>query len=327
VANRAALYKRLVAAYRKAPGVHSVAAAEAGTTKDTARRAWERGWNDKTEPLQSIKTLFMDEQLQVRAALYDGVPAHLEAVHAKAEALFKEAVEAQEEAQRKAAAKLAKAVESADEVTAKAIAAAEERLKAAEAEAEDMVKQAIARGASEGERRAKEKTAEVLKKAKFDSVQQIAEKVQLEAMSRGTVKAAASLSALVIQHAPTFAQMANKVIMEKGFKDPEEALRCMTMMVKMVELSERTILINLQQQNLNAGKPTEILGIQGQEELSLDDYEARIRIAAKVIERKRLREGIPNVVNSAATSTTGPADSAGPGPSPAATSGTDGSRS
>ncbi len=255
-ADRVNVYQRLLEAFREYPGQTKVVAALVGTARETAKRAWEKGWpaTASKPALPPIKDSIADENLATRAVLYE------------------------KDAKDLASQRARKLLEDA---------AAQSRLMTEKAKNEAAATLAAA------EKQAKDRMAEILRKAKLDSAQAIADRAQMLNLGRKSAIAAVALPALVLQDVQEIAKLISKAIKEGQFKSPNQAIAAGHMLTRMVESSERALHNFIQAENLDAGRPTDILAVQA-EDYSLEDTEKELRVLQRAIERKKQREGLTN---------------------------------
>jgi hypothetical protein len=262
-ADRAALYSRLLGAFREAPGATVVAAKKAGTTRETAKRAWERGWPG----LPAIQIALEEEKLEVRAAVYTEDARKLAGVRAR-------------------------------EVLETATAGAKRERDAAKEEAAAIIANA--------EKQARERMGDLLRKAKLDSAQAIADRAQMLNLGRKSTIGAVALTALVFQNVQDIAKIISTAIKEGQFKSPTQAIAAGVMLTRMVENSERALLLHIQTENLEAGKPTEILQVQdgdGGEVESLEETEKELKQMQLAVERVKQKAAMTLVQGGKASGT------------------------
>ena len=250
--DRVRLYDELLHAFEKYPGQTKVVGKLCGVTKETARRAWERGWEaTPSKPaLKPIRDAIADQSLAIRATLYD------------------------KEAKDLATKRARQLLEDAAQQTKTQI---------------DQARNEAAAIIASAEKVAKERMAELLRKAKLDSAQSIADRAQMLSLGRKGAIAAVALPALVLQNVQDIAAMISKAIRDGEFKTPNEAIAAGVMLTKMVENSERALFNYIQSENLNAGRPTEVLGMHI-DEIPVEEVEKRMRVLARALEDQKKRQ-------------------------------------
>lgn len=247
VANRRALYEALIAAFRENPGQTKVVGNKLGIARETAKRAWERGWPG----MPPIQVVLADEGLAVRAQLYT------------------------EDARSFAGHRARELLETASAGAKREVAVAKEQ---------------AAQILADAERQAKEKMAELYRKAKLDSAQAIADRAQMLSLGRKSTIGAVALSALVMQNVQDISKQISEAIKNGGFKTPGAAIAAGYALTRMVESAERALLLHIQTENLEAGKPTEIMQVTSPaDEMNLEETEKRLKQLQLAIERKKAK--------------------------------------
>lgn len=268
-------YTALVAAYREMPGNHFRAAKQAGCDRATAKRGWERGWPYEWAP--AIKEALKEEAVYLRAARQ----------------------QAQEEADKLVAVRLAEleadAVRKLEEATAVIESAAQTK---AEAEAY------MARRMEEAERKAKARYNELLEKAKTDAIETMAEEVTMTKLGRKAAQGAVFIAASFFQNAKVLSEKLVKAFGEADMT-PQQALAAASMLTRLTREANEAVRTSLENERLRLGEPTEVVGIvQAGDDKTVQEMEIELAAVAEAIERMKVRgeegqstsatEGTPN---------------------------------
>jgi hypothetical protein len=255
---RVELYEALLKGFREHPGATKLVAEAAGVARETAARVWNHGWpaGRGIQALRAIKLVLMDESLAVRAATSE---------YAGKDFASKRSKELLEETNAQVNLMMAQA---RNQSAAMVLAA---------------------------EQQAKQRLQDILKKAKLDSAQSIADRAQMLNLGRKSTIAAVALPALVMKDVQVIAKMISDAITTGKFNSPNQAIQAGLLLTRMVEASTRALHNHIMAENLDAGKPTDILALQSaQDERPVAEVEKSLRVIAAALERKKQREALTN---------------------------------
>lgn len=269
----------------------SAAAKACGVGPETVRRMWEYGWPDKPGFIP-IKDLIGREQLFARAArdgFGSGEPAAI-----AAQEVIQDSLSVAEKATKSAEAMLVRAAREAEAAEKRArelMAEAEMRLNAVEelskkklADAEDIARATL----GNAELQARTRLADLLRRAKVDAAETMADEAQAAKFGRKAALGAAAIAALVLKDAQLIASQLRTSLGDLSKLTPMQAMRIAREMIRLVESAEKALILALQAERLRVGQPTEVLGITTVEG-GLEEKEIKLRAVARHLAEKRER--------------------------------------
>lgn len=284
------LYNLILSAYRQVGEIHTKAAKLAGVDRLTARRCFTDGWPELEGGLP-IRVQLEQDRILLRAARASADPQGQAQSAAQVLAV---SLEGAREGAKDAAEMLAKAAEKAAAMEARAKEAldhAASRLEEVEAlarskaqEAEVAAQATLARAEIE----ARSRLADLLAKAKVDAAETLADEANAAKFGRKAALSAAAIAALVLKDAQGIAGQLRAALGDLSKLQPMQAVRIAREMVRLVESSEKALILALQAERLRVGQPTEVIGVQGYD-TSLEEKEIKVRAVARALERARSR--------------------------------------
>ncbi len=282
------LYNRILTSVRQAPGNFREAQRLSGVDRATIKRVYEHGWPE-VDGCLPIKDVLQMDQLMVRAARAKADPE--EQVAVAQQVLTQSLDEARENAKDAATmlAEAAKRAQAAEEKANAMLADATKRLaeveELARSKVEDAEKAAAATIGS-AEIQAKQKLAELLRMAKVDAAETMADEANAAKFGRKAALGAAAIAALVLKDAQLIAGQLRTALGDLSKLTPVQAIKVAREMVKLVESAEKAVILALQAERLRVGQPTEVIGIQTADG-GLEEREIKLKAILRAVERAK----------------------------------------
>jgi hypothetical protein len=282
------LYNAILAACRQVPGNYTAAGKLAGVDRNTVKLACERGWA-RVEGCLPIRDVLQMDMLMVRAARAGADP---EAQVEVAQQVLGAALDEAHSNAKDAATMLANAAKRAQAAEAKANAMLDEATKRlaeveelARSKVSDAEKAAAATMAS-ADIQAKQKLAELLRMAKVDAAETMADEANAAKFGRKAALGAAAIAALVLKDAQLIASQLRLALGDLSKLSPVQAIKVAREMVRLVESAEKAVILALQAERLRVGQPTEVIGIVAADG-GLEEREIKLKAVLRAIDRAK----------------------------------------
>jgi len=284
------LYNKILGAYRVAGDNHAKASRLSGVSREACTTAFEVGWPSVPGGIP-IREQLLQDQIILRASRVGADPQELVANTAQ---VLAGQLEGAREGAKDAVEMLQKAASSAQAMEAKAKAALDEAIRRL-SEVEDLARSKVDAAElaakatmARAELDAKARLAELLQKAKVDAAETMADEANAAKFGRKAALSAAAIAALVLKDAAGIAAAIRTALGDLSKLSPMQAVRLAREMVRLVESSEKAIILALQAERLRVGQPTEVIGIQGYD-TSIEEKEIKVRAVARALERARVK--------------------------------------
>lgn len=292
------LYDHILAAFREHGNNISAVARAAIVDRATAKRAYDTGWPEM-EGCGAIKHVLQVDSVLVRAARASTDDPKASAAAAEVVAtspLGKEVARRADELEERARKVLADAQARLEE--------AEKVSKAKVETADEQIRQRMALVEVE----AKQRLAEVLQRAKVDAAETMADEANMAKFGRKAALAAVAITATTLRDVQKIAGDLKLALDGKiATLAPLVAVRLLRELTRLVESSERAVILAMQAERLRVGQPTEVIGIQSLDS-SLEEREIRLRALQRSFDKQKakltlINGGQPAPVNGSATAT------------------------
>lgn len=281
------MYDAIVEAFRKVGNKHTAVAALVGVDRSTVKRVYEYGW-PQFEGCIPIKRMIELDEAFMRAQRLATEPdittgrTPMEVLEATAKEVVEASPLVKEAAQR--------AIELENKARA-ALEMARERL----AEVEKLAKARLDDAEAQRTHRltlidleAKQKLADLLARAKVDAAETMADEANAAKFGRKAALSAAALAALVMKDAQAMAQQLRTAIGDLSKLSPNQAIRLAREMVRLVESSEKAVILALQAERLRVGQPTDVVGVQTLDS-SLEEREIKLKAVQRALDRQKAK--------------------------------------
>lgn len=283
-----ALYDDFLAAFMELGPNFTLVGERLGCDRQTAKRVYHFGWERPsatgTGPkgipgTPPIKDVLGARQVALRAARVD------EALNVVAEGVPSAAEQALLDAQAKADGILAGAQAKLAEIEALATAKLED--------AEKLRQAKLAQADVEARRR----LAELLSKAKVDAAETLADEATATKFGRKAAMGVAAVAALILQDARGLVEALKASPDELKAMPPWQRIKYAFALTKLVEGSEKAVVLALQAERLRVGEPTEVIGVQ---QLTESDDEVDVKLRAVLAAREAARLEAEEAANGSA---------------------------